>query len=625
MRFMGERGTARLAQLHALSPHVHTARPALEESWLRSAQHQVDLGVIAAEFIGVTAGRPALESCAARLLAASGPVAGTYAVLVVDASGVVRLRRDGDPGLAALLDALSISPGHDVGERLVGTTAAALALTGAAATVVAGHEHYHPQLAAIDEAAAPMVDANSGESLGAVAIVAPTGSPTDILLAHARQLAQDLGTAVAREPSRRMRAAFEHFVERSATHPGWVVTTDGANVFTGGAAAALEPRDLRVLTDSAVGSLALREFAESEVDLPSGIVADIHLDAVLLDGEVIGATVSALPCQAASSRQAEALRRQGAHVASNPRRDYAHGLRTSGSGRTVDSGALHAGEGIRDTRDLLTPYLRARHDVATSIGSHRNHVVIGEAGVGKHSLVFGEFRARHPQGRILTADCGDFTGDALQFRSVSGELFHGTLDDDPHLVVVGGLETLSPVAARRLDEILRRGAAGTTGPLLVASINETTIDLSRPYGLVMHYFTETIRVPPLRLRIDDIGDLAVEILGRLAGGRSLRLSYQAIRILEGYWWPGNVSELEDVLRYVISRKPVGEVQARDLPAVCFQGSSRRLSMLESAQRDAIIQALYESKGNRYRAAAALGIARSSLYRKIDSFGISYIA
>jgi len=48
-------------------------------------------------------------------------------------------------------------------------------------------------------------------------------------------------------------------------------------------------------------------------------------------------------------------------------------------------------------------------------------------------------------------------------------------------------------------------------------------------------------------------------------------------------------------------------------------------MLEAAQCDAIIQALYESRGNRYKAANMLGIARSSLYRKIDAFGISYIA
>jgi transcriptional regulator of acetoin/glycerol metabolism len=67
---------------------------------------------------------------------------------------------------------------------------------------------------------------------------------------------------------------------------------------------------------------------------------------------------------------------------------------------------------------------------------------------------------------------------------------------------------------------------------------------------------------------------------------------------------------------------VGEVQPPDLPALCFSGRARRLSMLESAQCDVIIQALYESCGNRYKAAAMLGIARSSLYRKIDAFATS---
>ena len=73
---------------------------------------------------------------------------------------------------------------------------------------------------------------------------------------------------------------------------------------------------------------------------------------------------------------------------------------------------------------------------------------------------------------------------------------------------------------------------------------------------------------------------------------------------------------------MLARKPVGEVQPPDLPALCFSGRARRLSMLESAQCDVIIQALYESRGNRYKAAAMLGIARSSLYRKIDAFATS---
>jgi transcriptional regulator of acetoin/glycerol metabolism len=151
------------------------------------------------------------------------------------------------------------------------------------------------------------------------------------------------------------------------------------------------------------------------------------------------------------------------------------------------------------------------------------------------------------------------------------------------------------------------------------------VDATRPYGLLLRHFHQVTRVPALRYRNDEIGDLALSILRDLAVRRSLRLSLQVVRVLEGYAWPGNISELQDVLRYVVARKPVGEIQPPDLPRLCFQREPRKMSMLEAAQCDAIIHALYESRGNRYKAAAMLGIARSSLYRKIDAFGISYIA
>ena len=159
-------------------------------------------------------------------------------------------------------------------------------------------------------------------------------------------------------------------------------------------------------------------------------------------------------------------------------------------------------------------------------------------------------------------------------------------------------------------------------PLVVGCVDTPAVDATRPYGLLLRHFHEITRIPPLRYRLDEVGDIAWSILRRISPRRSLRLSLQVVRVLEGYAWPGNISELEDVLRYVAARKPLGEVQPPDLPSLCFKSQARRMSMLEAAQCDAIIQALYESNGNRYKAAAMLGIARSSLYRKIDAFGIS---
>lgn len=533
------------------------------------------------------------------------------------------MRRDGAEHFARLLDTLCISPGFDLSEGSVGTTATNLALFTGSDITLAAAEHYHPLLAVTAEAASVVRDLDTGDTLGAVTVVVPAGHATEIPLTLARILASRLSELIAREPTRRAQAVFEAFTARSKYRSEWVVATDGAALLLNDAATTLDPSDQKFLSDTVIGSLALHGFASFEANTPSGLFGELTFKKVLLDGEIVGSILAVSPPVVGDSKEAEALRRQGAHVTPTRRRDYASDLRESGT--THSSHLAHAAEGSRDAKDLMTPYVRARHDIGTNIRNHHNHVVIGEAGVGKQSLVIAEFRAQHADGRILTADCTDFTGDTLPFRSASGGLFRGTLDDGPHLLLIGGLETLPPVGARRLDDILRPLAVGANRPLLIASVNEAVIDVSRPYGLVMRYFADTVRVPPLRLRIDDIGNLALEILGTLAGGSSLRLSHQAIRVLEGYSWPGNVTELEDVLRFVVARKPIGEVQARDLPAVCFQGSSRRLSMLESAQRDAIIQALYESKGNRYKAAAALGIARSSLYRKIDSFGISYIA
>ncbi|MFZ2176760.1 MAG: helix-turn-helix domain-containing protein, partial [Rhodococcus sp. (in: high G+C Gram-positive bacteria)] len=69
------------------------------------------------------------------------------------------------------------------------------------------------------------------------------------------------------------------------------------------------------------------------------------------------------------------------------------------------------------------------------------------------------------------------------------------------------------------------------------------------------------------------------------------------------------------------RRPLGDIQPRDLPGYCSQSSLHTLTPIEAAERDTIITALRDAAGNRVQAAARLGIARSSLYRKIKTFGI----
>ncbi|GAA3143969.1 hypothetical protein GCM10020255_021490 [Rhodococcus baikonurensis] len=72
----------------------------------------------------------------------------------------------------------------------------------------------------------------------------------------------------------------------------------------------------------------------------------------------------------------------------------------------------------------------------------------------------------------------------------------------------------------------------------------------------------------------------------------------------------------------LRKRPVGEIQAEDLPSSCRTISPRTLTTLEAAERDAIANALSEYGGNRVKAATALGMSRSSLYRKLKSYAIA---
>jgi transcriptional regulator of acetoin/glycerol metabolism len=67
---------------------------------------------------------------------------------------------------------------------------------------------------------------------------------------------------------------------------------------------------------------------------------------------------------------------------------------------------------------------------------------------------------------------------------------------------------------------------------------------------------------------------------------------------------------------------VGRIEAADLPEFCQSTPRSSLRPVDQAERDAIVNALRESGGNRVAAAAALCLARSTLYRKIRQYGIT---
>jgi transcriptional regulator of acetoin/glycerol metabolism len=590
-------------------------RPEVLASWERCRDRAVDPDRLAPRFAGHPAAPSLAAVCAEEAFDDFFKLSGDAEVslALIDAAGVVRVRRDGPSPLARLLDEILLVPGYDYAEAAVGTTAASVALHERADAAVAGPEHFHSRLAFLSAAAALVPDPRLESARGAVVVLGGDPGPASLTLPLARMLAQRVADRMADEPRRRPRAILDQFSRHGPLSGEWVVATDGDWLVSNASARRLEPADLRSLSDLALAAVTGPDVTGRHVDLASGACAVIATEGVHSSGERVGCVLSGSPArtgQAAPGALPEAVRRQGSHVAPTVRRDYAESLRHPGG-----VARMRAEARIRANQELMTPFLRARQEVTAATRQGRNYLLTGEPGVGKRTLAQAQFRQVFPRGRVLTVNCPSFEPGADSFPA----------DDQPWLLLLRGIDGLTPLGARRLDEWLRPLTALPVPPLAVACLDTPAVDATRPYGLLLRHFHQITRVPALRYRGDEIGDIALSILRQLAVRRSLRLSLQVVRVLEGYAWPGNISELQDVLRYVVARKPVGEIQPPDLPMLCFQREPHKMSMLEAAQCDAIIHALYESRGNRYKAAALLGIARSSLYRKIDAFGISYIA
>lgn len=135
-------------------------------------------------------------------------------------------------------------------------------------------------------------------------------------------------------------------------------------------------------------------------------------------------------------------------------------------------------------------------------------------------------------------------------------------------------------------------------------------------------FGRTVTVPPLRDRARELPTLVADVLAEVAPGREVRLSAEAQRAVARHDWPGNVAGLRDALVTAVRRSSAAVLEVADLPASCQSETHGVLRPVDQVERDAIVGALRRTGGNRAAAATALGVARSTLYRKIAQYGIT---
>lgn len=522
-------------------------------------------------------------------------------ILVIDAGDAVCLRVDGSPSISAILNAANLKCGSSVREACVGTNAGMLALIHKRSLEVIGPEHWKTELSALAETAVLIRDGN-GATAGVLVLVHHVVDHSPISHTLARVLAGriEIGMSTARE--RRVGALAQAFAAKVRDEDETVLATDGTHLFTHGVH--MTEIQLNAFASHAKSALLDCRFTSAQVMLPTGTYATVQVSPVTFQADIAGCILTRTDVRTLDSQPA---RRQGAHAGIAGPRDYSEGSRIPRS----------EADRLRN-QQLLNPFAAAREMLSIGLARSRNLLLTGESGTGKGTLAATLFSAEHPGAQINVVDCSKLTNSV----GLSALMTDHTLGR--RLIVLRSLNRLDSVMARRLDELMSSSAVNPIPPTIVGCVDVTALDPGRPFAVLNKHFSDVVRVPALRYRVDDIGDIARSILDDIAVRHSFRLSMQVVRIFEGYSWPGNISELRDVLKHVVETKPFGMIQPADLPTLQFHTVSRKLSPLDTAQCDTIIQALYEAEGNRYEAAVLLGISRSSLYRKIDAFGISYI-
>ncbi|REJ82606.1 MAG: sigma-54-dependent Fis family transcriptional regulator [Acidobacteria bacterium] len=145
-----------------------------------------------------------------------------------------------------------------------------------------------------------------------------------------------------------------------------------------------------------------------------------------------------------------------------------------------------------------------------------------------------------------------------------------------------------------------------------------------------------LRVPPLRERREDIPQLVEHFLATLArqdGRGTKRADPEVMRCLQGYSWPGNVRELRNLAERLLIMAPGPTITVDDLPANLRRDQATPFGPLleqefgslkdarEAFERAFIERQLERAEGNVTQTARALGLERSSLHRKLKSYGI----
>jgi transcriptional regulator with PAS, ATPase and Fis domain len=304
-------------------------------------------------------------------------------------------------------------------------------------------------------------------------------------------------------------------------------------------------------------------------------------------------------------------------------------------------------------------------------------LLLGETGTGKE-VVARSIHNVNPVGPFVTIDCSSLVGPLMEselFGHVKGS-FTGAVSQKIGLIETadGGTAFFDEIGELPLDlqakllRVLQEKEFRPVGSLITRRsdfrvLAATNRDLAKEVekgtfrrDLFYRLNVVNLRIAPLRDRKEDIPSLIAHFLTR--HGRNHTLTQETLEAMISYDWPGNVRELENCIQHMVAinsgpllhvaelpsmlqnhllakktqylsvavgshnlTKPPGEAAFNQHRATLEPGRPPILP-LNQLERNAILDALEYTKGDRAIAANLLGIGRTTLYRKLKEYQLA---
>jgi transcriptional regulator of acetoin/glycerol metabolism len=559
-------------------------QPSVLDSWRRSQVLRVHPDRVELPYVRE-------PDSGSRLVRAAAPVLGrvtddlaahAVSVVLTSTNGVVLQRSAAQVSILNALDAISLAPGYSLAEEVAGTNGIGTTLETGRPAFIRGGEHYVGMFTRFACAGSPIRDPITRNVIGAVNLSCLADESDPLLFALATSVSrhiEDRMRAVAHEGETALLAAYSRLAQRSSS--GVLAIGGDAVLMNPYLRGALGGDDQTALLGHASDLLTSTLSGTALAVLPSGRIAKI------------------------TAAERSTLRRNRTNVVYRVELSEA----TSSRPDHIDHSAHSSIPGLAGRNSA---WLRCCQQVQQCCRDRNWVMVVGEKGSGRARLAQAVGQHAQPGRSVRVIRAETVPSSAHLVAEIAAES-----GDDDFALVLANVDDIEKDTLEAITSML----AARTGRGWIAATSSGASS-SAPMKKLLPLFSHTVTLPALRHRIDDLPQLVPPLLADITGGADVRLAPDAMRQLSRLPWPGNISQLRQVLTETVARQRSGIISADKLPPECRSVTRRKLTPMEALERDAIVRSLQDNGGNKLQAAHALGMSRATIYRKMNDYGIT---